>query len=110
MEGLKPSSKESKLQQQIDDLTKQLEKLKNIQMYGTAEGLSNEQNLAIMLHKRYCKWNHTDGCGWYYEIIEGRHKWEASEHAKWLRKAQAILSIISFDAATQLLSTDVFSS
>lgn len=28
--------------------------------------LTIQQQLAEALHSKFCHWNHTDGCGWYY--------------------------------------------
>lgn len=44
-------------------------------------------HLAIAMHQRLCRWNHTDGCGWHYEIKDGIHNWSGHDHARWLRTA-----------------------
>lgn len=46
--------------------------------------------LAIELHGVLCKWNHTDGCGWHYEIDKGSHNWTGHAHAHYLKKAIAL--------------------
>jgi hypothetical protein len=57
--------------------------------------------LATALHNVQCRWNHTDGCSWYYEEDEWKkpgHGWAADmwkpgtmrAHASWLEKAKKI--------------------
>lgn len=54
--------------------------------------LSAAQILAIDLHTSLCRWNHTDGCGWEYEIERnGEHRWGTHSHADYLNKAEALL-------------------
>jgi hypothetical protein len=45
-------------------------------------------DLVIEYHDCNCKWNHTDGCSWHYEINRGVHDWsgKGSAHAEWLEK------------------------
>lgn len=47
-----------------------------------------DQRVAIILHKCQCFQNHTDGCGWFYEIKGETHDFTRSEHRHWLGKAQ----------------------
>ena len=44
---------------------------------------------AIEMHEAMCTHNHTDGCGWFYEVSNGVHDW-GGEHARWLGKAAKI--------------------
>ena len=46
--------------------------------------LASAQQLAIKLHDLTCKSNHTDGCGWYYEISKGSHNWTGHTHQRYL--------------------------
>lgn len=50
------------------------------------ETLTPTQRAAIYLHERECHWNHTDGCGWYYEVNKGIHDWAGSTHLDYLEK------------------------
>lgn len=52
---------------------------------------SNTHLLAIKLHDKWCRWNHTDGCGWHYAIKDGVHDWSESSHQAYLRKAHIIM-------------------
>lgn len=74
----------------------------------------NKKLLAINLHAKFCRHNHTDGCGWYYEIdketttlLENKvdstksiitiieiHNWEGSEHKEWLKKASEVIDLV----------------
>jgi len=43
------------------------------------------------MHNRLCRWNHTDGCGWHYEVKDGIHDWNSHDHARWLRNANLVM-------------------
>ena len=53
--------------------------------------LSPERQVAELLHKQFCNWNHADGCGWYY------FSWESvcAERESWLSKARKLLAVES---------------
>lgn len=53
--------------------------------------LSPTKELAIFLHSS-CRHNHTDGCGFYYEISNNEHNWSGYAHADYLRKAEKLIS------------------
>lgn len=51
------------------------------------------QEIAIVLHGMQCNWNHTDGCGWFWEIKGGDvHEWTGYTHKEFLKKAQKFIS------------------
>lgn len=59
-----------------------------------AQKFTPEQELAIELHKKFCRHNHTDGCSWYYEIDKDVHNWNDrsySAHMEWLVKAKKVI-------------------
>lgn len=57
----------------------------------SAEGATDsEQKLAEELHEVLCRWNHTDGCGWHYEIKDGVADWSRYDHANYLKRAKAL--------------------
>jgi len=45
------------------------------------EGFLRE--VSIMIHELLCLSNHTDGCGWYYEIENAKHDWDKPYHKEW---------------------------
>ena len=45
-----------------------------------------DQKLAVTLHDMLCQHNHTDGCGWYYDIRQGIDDWSGSEHGAYMQK------------------------
>lgn len=57
-------------------------------------------HLAIAMHHRLCRWNHTDGCGWHYEIRDGIHDWSGHDHARWLRNANMVMRLIEGQPVT----------
>lgn len=53
-----------------------------------------DKKLAVILHDELCTGNHTDGCGWYYEVRQGAHNWASgSTHAAYLGKARRLLDL-----------------
>ena len=46
--------------------------------------------LAEQLHDRLCKFNHTDGCSWFYEVKGGEPNWTGWAHGKYLAHAQRV--------------------
>jgi hypothetical protein len=50
-----------------------------------------EWQLAKQLHAMLCTWNHTDGCGWYYEIRNKQDDWTGHAHDQYLTKARMIM-------------------
>lgn len=50
-------------------------------------------DLACTLHSKNCSSNHTDGCGWYYEMHRGVHDWTGHAHQRYLEQARDILKL-----------------
>lgn len=53
--------------------------------------LSPAKELALFLHS-FCRHNHDDGCGFYYEISNNEHNWAGYSHAEYLKKAENLIS------------------
>ena len=47
--------------------------------------------LARELHGLLCKWNHMDGCGWFYESKNKKEDWTGHEHDLYLGKARVLI-------------------
>ena len=56
--------------------------------------LSDDARLAEELHSMQCRWNHTDGCSWYYEVSKGVVNWEGWAHAEYLKKARKVMQVL----------------
>jgi hypothetical protein len=52
----------------------------------------DEFKLAELLHERLCRWNHTDGCSWFYEFADGRPNWSGYARKDWLANAIEFLT------------------
>lgn len=52
---------------------------------------SPDKQLATELHGMLCNWNHTDGCGWFYEFKDKKDDWRGSAHGQYLKKAQNLI-------------------
>lgn len=85
------------IDKEIAELEEKLAKLKLEKK--VFEGLSEPEYLAEMLHEKQCRWNHTDGCGWFYE------SWAQPGHSRneYLKKAKGMLSEVSFAQAVKLI-------
>jgi hypothetical protein len=51
---------------------------------------SPEIQLARQLHGMLCTWNHTDGCGWFYEMKNSQDDWTGHAHDQYLTKARVL--------------------
>lgn len=72
-----------KLEKLITELHTKREFLLNDKVSNSPAG-----RMAILLHKCTCHSNHTDQCGWYYEIdTNGVHDWNGSTHKYYWNKA-----------------------
>ena len=63
--------------------------------------LTPTHHLAILLHDRLCKWNHTDGCGWHYFVRDGVHDWNEHAHQEYLRRANRVMQRLGQGPVTQ---------
>lgn len=55
--------------------------------------LPKNQRLAILLHSKFCRSNHTDGCSFYYGIKELEDDWNEYAHKIYLKKADNLLAV-----------------
>lgn len=64
-----------------------------IEAENSSHELTPPQILAIDLHSTLCHSDHTEACGWEYEI-KGRteHQWDRYTHERYLTKAEALLA------------------
>lgn len=75
----------------------ELERLK--QAYQVQEAQPADQKLAILLHSKLCRGNHTDGCSWNYET-----SWNDFAKATYLAKAKSILAQVTYDMAVKIIN------
>lgn len=77
----------------IEEQIKQHEQgLKDLQAQLVEAKLENpDKQLATELHGMLCTWNHTDGCGWFYEFNNKKDNWAGHDHGKYLKKAQKLI-------------------
>jgi len=60
--------------------------------------------VAELLHKALCTWNHTDGCSWFYEEWENiNFKDKYRTKVKYYVKACDIVKIIGYDNAKAII-------
>src|SRR6478609_3883476 len=73
----------ARMQQELEDVREEAAK---------RAALPEDKQLAIELHELLCHWNHTDGCGWYYE-----KDWVGYAHERYLEKARGVLADTKMD-------------
>lgn len=64
-----------------------------------SDPLKSEEVLAIKLHEKLCRLNHTDGCSWFYE-----QTWDGGRHQRYLEKAKNILNIVDIESALEVVA------
>lgn len=57
-----------------------------------------DQQAAITLHSNCCHSDHTEACGWYYEVTRNEHDWNGSTHRHWLSRANAVIANLKVSA------------
>lgn len=62
--------------------------------------LPEEFRLASTLHDLLCRWNHADGCGWFYEVKDGIDNWNGQSHEPYLRKARMVMTFCNTHSIT----------
>jgi hypothetical protein len=93
--------------QKIEKLKQEIAKLEA--ETAALEAMTPLEKLAVTIHETSCRWNHTDGCSWFYEIKgDGIHDWAGSSHGFYLSKARAVTACckkydVATDVATELL-------
>ena len=65
------------------------------------EALKPHERIAVGLHDILCRHNHTDGCGWYYEVKDGVHEWNKTTHKDWLKKGVRVDDFINDNDITE---------
>jgi len=79
----------SKIEEQISSHEQELARLK--QELEAAKLESPDHQLAKELHDMLCTWNHTDGCGWYYEFRDKQDDWSGHAHGQYLTRARKLI-------------------
>jgi len=82
----------SSIDKKIAELEAEKAKLIEEQKHLTA--LTLDQQVAIVLHDRLCRWNHTDGCGWFYFIKNGVPTWQEHSQQDYLKKAALLIRVV----------------
>ena len=65
------------------------------------KALPLNQRVAIVLHTNLCHTDHTEGCGWYYEVKDGVHDFSGrgnGSHQHWLSRADKTLKSLRLAA------------
>lgn len=79
----------TKIADEIEQKKKELAELET--KLEVAKNEPDDIQLARQLHTLLCKWNHTDGCAWYYESKNKKEDWTGHAHAEYLGKARKLM-------------------
>ena len=80
------------------DIAKRKKELVELEQTLTKAKLeSPDKQLAKELHGMLCRWNHTDGCGWFYEMKNNEDDWTGHAHGEYLGRAQKLTHICESD-------------
>ncbi len=63
------------------------------------------QRVAIVMHGNLCHSDHTEHCGWHYEVNKGQHDFNGSTHRHWLGRAEKTIRSVKL-AAPELRNED----
>ena len=63
------------------------------------DNLGPVKELATEIHESDCNWNHDDGCEWF----DDEDDWTDGARAKYLDKAESILSLIDLPTALKVM-------
>ena len=94
--------------EEIENKRKELEALQNRleqeEMAARAARQKPLRKIAEKLHDACCRWNHTDGCAWEYEVDRGDEDkmWEMQAHRRYLNNVEKILKDYSQFTAESL--------
>jgi hypothetical protein len=68
------------------------------------EMLREDKRLATIIHEDQCHWNHTDGCGWFYNDEKDPTIWvKDTTRARYLKKANDLLAVVDYDTALKVM-------
>ena len=89
-----------KLRKEAEELEKQLKRLQEE---------APEYQVARVLHSKFCVHNHTDGCGWFYEMKDKQDNWSGRAHNEYLTKARHFMVVcnkhhVTPEAALELVA------
>ena len=87
------TNEEKLLRAQLDDVEKSQRQLKEAVQKLEHERMLGEYRklypIAQRAHELCCRFNHTDGCGWFYEVTEDEDAtWSRSDHKNWIFKIE----------------------
>lgn len=87
-------TREEKLKELEDEIAKLKEE------HAEQLSLSEDRQLAEFLHDKLCKWNHVDGCGWFY------YNWTdpGQDRTVWINKARRVLKVVDIDTAKKVVN------
>jgi len=73
-----------------------------------AQAEPEDIRLARQLHNLLCHWNHTDGCGWYYEVKNKKEDWTGQAHDRYLGKARMLIHQCKEKAVGTQFAIEIF--
>ena len=90
------------IEEQIDQLQAQIA---NLQKQRELANIAADpiKYIADMLHGMECKWNHTDGCGWFYEKDESYYKHNSTKGRYYQQAKKLVAGLERLDCDTDTI-------
>ena len=85
MTDLTPEQRIAQLEEELRDAKHYKEML---------DSLPEPRRIATLLHDRFCRSNHTNGCGWEYEGSGNSANWDRHAHKRWLEKGHEFMNMV----------------
>lgn len=76
----------------------------NLQQNARLLEVESTAQLATKIHELLCRWDHTEGCSWFYETNNGVTNWKAYAHSQYLTKTNKMLELTDVDTALEVIN------
>lgn len=91
-----------------EEIQKLQTELKNLEEQESALAtLPFNQRLAVVLHESQCHSDHTEHCGWFYEVKKNVHDFTGDSHSRWLQYANSFITRINIATGEKLTPEEI---
>lgn len=91
----------------IKEKEEELKGLKDTRIKMTQDRKTSSEagQLAILIHSEQCRYNHTDGCSWHYEMKNNIPDWGAHAHSSYFEKATRMLKANDYNTIVSVMKS-----
>lgn len=94
----------SRIDDEIKDAEEKVRKLKAKKEKLETMKVEPRHNVAVQLHSLFCHSEHTESCGWFYEMDNEVDDWSRDTHARYLDKAERFIKLLGAEQAARALA------